>query len=65
MRTISETIDDETYIDLVIDPSEVEMLHDRSMKPVRLLKNGMILNIWVRTATPREIYGDGEYYDDE
>lgn len=65
MRTISETIDNETYIDLIIDPEEVQLLHDRSMEPVRLILNGTILNLWVRTATPREMFGDGQYYDDE
>lgn len=65
MRTISETIDDETYIDLVIDPSEVRSLHDQSLEPVRLIINGTILNLWVRTATARELYGDEQYFDDE
>lgn len=65
MRTISETIDNETYIDLIINPDEVQALHDRSMEPVRLIINGTILNLWVRTATPREMFGDDQFYDDE
>lgn len=65
MRTISETIDNETYIDLIIDPTEVQELHDQSIEPVRLIVNGIILNLWVRTATARELYGDDQYFDDE
>jgi len=65
MRTISETIDDETYIDLIIEPEEVQAIHDRSMEPVRIIVNGAILNLWVRTATARELYGEDQYFDDE
>ena len=65
MRTISENFDDEIYVDLILEPKEVESLHDQSIEPTRILINGIILNIWVRTATARELYGDDQYFDDE
>ena len=65
MRTINETIDDEIYIDCIIEPKDEEALHDQSLEPIRILVDGKIINIWVRRATARELYGDGQWCDDE
>lgn len=65
MRTICETIDDETYIDLILEPNDERELHDRSIEPVRIYINGQFLNLWVRTATARELYGEQDGVDDE
>ena len=58
MRTISETLDEEVYIDVILDPEDEEKMHDQSLDPVRVLIDGQIINIWVRMATARELYGD-------
>lgn len=65
MRTIYETIDDETYIDLVLEPSDEKHLRDQSIEPVRIYINGQFLNLWVRTATARELFGETDWIDDE
>jgi hypothetical protein len=65
MRTICETIDDEIFVDLILEPHDEEKLHDRSIEPIRIYINGLFLNLWVRTATARELYGEQDWIDDE
>ena len=61
MKVIQETVDDELFIDLILEPREVEDLHDQSIEPSRIEINGIAINLWVRTATQRELYDDYEW----
>ena len=63
MRTISDSLEEEVYIDVILEPEDEEKIHDQSLDPVRVLVNGQIINIWVRMATARELYGD--CYEDQ
>lgn len=65
MRTIQELVDEEIFIDLILEPREVTNLHDQSIEPVQLEVNGQIINLWVRTATQRELYSDWNDCDDD
>lgn len=56
MRTIKEVIDNEIFIDAILEPREVDNLHDQSIEPVQFEINGTVINLWIRTATMRELW---------
>jgi hypothetical protein len=60
MRTIHELVDNETYLDLVLDPKDISQLQERELEPTQVLLNGQIVNIWVRPCTNRELYENWE-----
>ena len=60
MKIITEYFDNEYYIDFVLEPSEVDNMHDESIHPVTIDIFGKPVNFWIRTATQRELYEDDE-----
>lgn len=60
MRTIHEKIDNETYVDFVLEPKDVNKLLEKTLEPTQVILNDQIFNIWIRPATQRELDEDDE-----
>ena len=56
MRIINELIDGEIFIDAILEKEEIDELHEQSIEPIQVEVNGVTINLWVRTATMRELY---------
>lgn len=63
MKTIHELVDNEIYLDLVLEPKEISRLQDRELEPTQVYLNGQIVNLWVRPCTDREL--ERLFEDDE
>ena len=56
MKTIHEQVDDETYIDFILEPKDFTKLQDQSLEPTQIILNNQVINVWIRPATARELY---------
>ncbi len=65
MRILKEIIDDDIFIDLILDPKDVEQIHEQSIEPQAVNLGPLTINLWVRTATQRELYDEAHWTDDE
>ena len=65
MRIIKELIDDDIFIDIILEPADIECLNDVSLEPAQIEIDDKVINLWVRTATTRELYDYSEWEDDE
>ena len=65
MRIHNETIDDNVFIDFILDHKDIEGLIEKSLQPKILRLGNVNLNLWIRMATDRELYEIEDYENDE
>ena|GEM_PF-6980830 len=65
MRISKEVIDDNVFIDFIMDPRDVDALKEKALEPTIIRMGELHLNFWIRMATDREMYNDFECTDDE
>lgn len=65
MRIHNETIDDNVFIDFILDDNDIESLIEKSLQPKIVRLGNLNLNLWIRMATSREIYELDEFENDE